>query len=272
MAAADNDVARLDAAIAALSAQRALLGDAAVDLAVATLRAQIAALRGDADAHALRQVSVLFTDVVGSTALTGRLDPETRRRPARRRAGALLELVLAHDGRVMQYAGDSLLAVFGAPVARDDDAARAVAAGLAIAAEGRVIAAEVVARHGLAGFDIDVRVGVHTGGVLLGGGIDGEHSVRGAAVAIAARMEQSAPPGRVRISQDTYRLVRGRFRMEAQPPLLIKGRDEPMLIRPGGRRGDRRAAGRARRASKACARRWSAARRSCSSCSRRCWP
>jgi class 3 adenylate cyclase len=75
-------------------------------------------------------------------------------------------VVRAHSGKVLQYAGDSLLAAFGAEVVQEDDAERAVSCGLALLAEARSIEAEVQARHRLQGFDI--RVGVHTGAVLLG--------------------------------------------------------------------------------------------------------
>ena len=73
-----------------------------------------------------------------------------------------------------------------------------------------------------------MRVGVHTGGVLLGGRVDAKESIRGQAVNIAARMEQTAPPGGLRISHDTYRHVRGVFTVEPQPPLAVKGVDEPI--------------------------------------------
>ena len=74
-----------------------------------------------------------------------------------------------------------------------------------------------------------VRVGVHTGEVLLGGGVDAEGSIRGQAVNIAARMEQTAPSGGLRISHDTYRHVRGVFTVETQPPLTVKGVDQPIV-------------------------------------------
>jgi predicted ATPase len=78
----------------------------------------------------------------------------------------------------------------------------------------------------VAGFD--VRVGAHTGRVLLGGGVDAEGTIRGFTVNIAARMEQSAPVGALRISHDTWRQVRGVFEVQAQPPLQVKGQDEPL--------------------------------------------
>lgn len=222
------DAAQLHATIATLEAQRALLGDAVVDTALAPLRAQLAALQAAPaePAQALRLVSILFMDVVGSTALSRRLDPEETSAVMDGTLTRCTAHVVAHGGRVLQYAGDNLLAVFGADEAREDDAERAVRCGLALVAEGGAIGAEVLARHGHAGFH--VRVGVHTGSVLLGGGVDAEGSIRGMPVNVAARMEQTAPPGGLRISQDTWHLVRGLFDAQAQPPIEVKGLEEPV--------------------------------------------
>ena len=137
----------------------------------------------------------------------------------------LAALVEKHGGKVLKYAGDSILAVFGADEAREDDAERAVSCGLALLALGKVLGAEVQAALGHSSFD--VRVGIHTGDVLLGGGVDLEGAIRGIAVNVAARMEQTAPAGRLRISHETYAHVRGLFDVEAQAPLMVKGIDKP---------------------------------------------
>ena len=223
---------QLEAAIHAVGAQRPLLGDAVVDAMLAPARARLAALAVQltppADpAQALRQVSILFLDVVGSTALAQQLDPEAVSAvmdDALTRGTALVE---AHRGRVLQYAGDNILAAFGADESREDDAERAVHCGPALLALGKTLGAEVLARHSRAGVGVGVFVGVHTGGVLLGGGVDADGSIRGSAVNIGARMEQSAPPGGLRISHDTYVQVRGLFEVDAQEPLLVKGVDAP---------------------------------------------
>ena len=190
------------AAIDVLEAQRALLGDGVVDMSLAALRAELASLETNAaqtpgPVQTLKQVSILFLDVVGSTTLTQRLDPEE---VSAVMDGALLRgtaIVQSHRGKVLQYAGDNFLAVFGAEEAAEDDAERAVRCGLDLLALGRALGAEVQAAHGHAGFD--VRVGVHTGGVLLGGGVDEDGTIRGLSVNVAARMEQTAPAGALRI-------------------------------------------------------------------------
>ena len=223
---------QLQAGIAALEAQRALLGYAVAEAALAPLRAKLAALPLPAappasSAQTLKQVTILFLDVVGSTTLSQDLDPEEIHIVMDGALANCTAIVESHHGKVLQYAGDSLLAVFGADEAREDDPERAVHAGLSLLEEGRRQGATVACQHGWEGFSF--RVGLHTGSVLLGGGVDAEGSIRGIAVSIAARMEQTAPAGTLRISRDTYRRVRGLFEVEAQPPLPVKGLDEPVI-------------------------------------------
>ncbi len=226
-----DELVRLESGLAALEAQRALLGDAVVDAAIGGLRAKIDALRAAASparpGQTLKQVSILFLDVVGSTTLSQQLDPEEISGVMDGALARGTAIVEAHRGRVLQYAGDNLLAAFGADEAKEDDAERAVRCGLALLVLGRTLADEVRLAHGHAGFD--VRVGIHTGGVLLGGGVDEGDSIRGIAVNIAARMEQTAPPGALRISHDTYVQVRGVFDVAQQEPLAIKGVDAPVV-------------------------------------------
>ena len=223
-----NDWHTLETAMHALEAQRAVLGDQVVDQGLEVLRTRLELLRNAPpdDAQRLKQVTVLFMDVVGSTRLSQRLDPEDIHAVLDDTLAAATRIVQAHKGKVLQYAGDSLLAVFGAEQAAEDDPESAVRAGLALLDEGHRRAALVAQQHGPSEFNL--RVGVHTGSVLLGGGVASEASIRGTAVHIAARMEQTAPAGALRISHDTYRQVRGRFDVEAQVPIPIKGMDEPL--------------------------------------------
>lgn len=221
-----DELERLRAAIAALESQRALLGNAVVDAALAPMRERLARLGTPSPEQSRRQVSVLFLDVVGSTALSARLDPEDVHAVMDGLLESCTRCVSAHGGRVLQYAGDNLLAAFGAERAREDDAERAVLCGLALLAEGRSLQERVLAEHGHDG--CNVRVGIHTGTVLLGGGVDEEGTIRGQAVNIAARMEQTALPGSLRISHDTWLLVRGAFEAAPQPPLQVKGNEAPL--------------------------------------------
>ncbi len=134
---------QLEHAIATLQAQRALLGDAVLDLALAPLRAQLAVLRSAGAIQQLNLVSVLFLDVVGSTALAGRLDPEDIQAVMDGMLAALTQVVDQHGGRVLQYAGDSLLAAFGVDEVHEDDAERAVLCGLALLRQAGLQAARV---------------------------------------------------------------------------------------------------------------------------------
>ena len=218
---------QLQAAIAALEAQRALLGDAVADTALAPLRRELAALQAPAaGAQQLKQVSVLFVDVVGSTAIGQQLDPETIHAVMDSALERFTAVVQSEGGRVLQYTGDGMLAAFGTELASEDDVECAIRAGLGIVESARQHAPQARQQHGVP--DFNVRVGVHTGRVLLGGGVDAEGSIRGATVNVAARMEQSAPPGRVRISHDSWRHVRGLFEAEEQEPISVKGVAQPM--------------------------------------------
>jgi class 3 adenylate cyclase/tetratricopeptide (TPR) repeat protein len=173
-----------------------------------------------------RQMSVLFLDVVGSTALSRSLDPEDFHEIMDSALKCLSARVAQRGGTVLHYAGDSLLAAFGVESSREDDAERAVRAGLDLLAEAKKQAGLV--EHAYAQSAFNVRVGVHTGHVMLGGGADDQRTIRGFAVNIAARLEQAAPPGSLRISQETWRHVRGMFDVEVQAPLQVKGQDEPV--------------------------------------------
>ncbi len=231
-------IQQIEGAIAALEAQRSVLGDAVTDLAVEPLRARLTYLR---ERHArpapsLRQVSVLFMDVVGSTELTRELGNEEAGMLLRDALARFAACVEAQRGRVLRFQGDGLKAAFGVDAAREDSAAAAVRAGLAILAAARDFAA--AARDALAGRPFAVRVGVSTGDAVLGAGIEAENSVTGDVVHLAARMEQTAPAGGLRISADTHAQVRGIFDVAEDAPIKVKGVADP--LRTWVVRGERR--------------------------------
>lgn len=225
-----REIEQLQAGIAALEAQRGQLGDALVDAMLAPVRARLAALGDTAPPpgadQAFKQVSILCLDVAGATLLAARLGPKTSGEVLDGALARASTVVEAHRGRLLRHGGDGLVAVFGAPEAREDDAERAVLCGLALLDLGRTVGAEVQAAHGHAG--VDLRVGIHTGSVLLGGGEHVGDSFRGVAVDIAARMPQTAPAGGLRISHDTAALVRGMFELAPQEPMVVKGLDTPL--------------------------------------------
>lgn len=230
----------LDAAIADLEARRAALGDAVVDAAIAALRAQSAWVPTAGSSLApspapppvptttarLRQVSVLFADIAESTAMLGRVGAEDAMDLLGGALQSFADAVRQWDGEVLRFTGDGLKAAFGTQGLREDEAECAVRAGLQILDDAARHAERVAAEFGFGGFG--ARVGIHTGPVLLGGGVEAERSAMGHAVNLAARMEQSAPVGRLRISDSTWAQVRGLFDAEEQPPLIVKGHAEPL--------------------------------------------
>jgi class 3 adenylate cyclase/tetratricopeptide (TPR) repeat protein len=149
----------------------------------------------------------MFCDLVGSTELSGQLDPEELREIVRAYQAACAEVIARFDGYIAQYLGDGLLVYFGFPKAHDDDARRAVYAGLGIVHAVERLALGNARR-------VAVRIGVHTGLVVVGGVGTGDRQERlalGETPNIAARLQALAAPDSVVISAATYRLVQGFF-------------------------------------------------------------
>ena len=190
-----------------------------------------------------RVVTMLFCDIQGSTALAEQLDPEEWTEIVNSAFEQMIRPVYKYEGTVARLMGDGLLAFFGAPMAHEDDPRRAVLAGLAIV-EGIRGWRETQA----AARELDVRVGINTGLVVVGAvGSDLrlEYSAIGDAINLAARMEQTAAPGTVRIAEDTYRLVADQFEMEPLGGVDVKGKAQPVMAYRVLRRvglGHRRAA------------------------------
>jgi class 3 adenylate cyclase len=172
-----------------------------------------------------RQLTVLFCDLVGSTELSARLDPEDMGQVIRAYQGCCAEVVKRWDGHVAKFMGDGVLVYFGYPHAHEDDAERAVRAGLELAdAVGRLA---VPSDETLAS-----RVGIATGlamvGDLLGEGAADQDAVVGETPNLAARLQVLAEPGNVVISQSTRRLVGGLFELHDLGPQRLKGFAEPL--------------------------------------------
>ena len=170
-----------------------------------------------------RQLTVLFADVVGATALSGRLDPEALRDVLRVYQGICIESVTRYAGNVNQYIGDGVVAFFGHPIAHDNDAERAILAGLAIIAGIGKLGQSLSVNGEPA---IEVRVGIHTGLVVVGamgeGGGNLHHAI-GETPNLAARIQGEAAPNSVCISAATLGLVANRFHVRALGPRQLKG-------------------------------------------------
>ncbi len=173
-------------------------------------------------AHAgeIRRLTILFADLVDSTVLSTRVEPERYRTLVGRYREEVLRIVDRYEGHIESTKGDGLLAVFGHPKAHEDDPRRAILAGLAIArAVSRI--AEISKRRW--GIEIAVRVGVHRGKVYLDTESD---DVYGLAANLAARVSSLAPPGAVVVSDAVESLVRNTFELEALQPAAVKGVEE----------------------------------------------
>lgn len=216
---------KLKTAITALNAQRALIGDATVDAMLSPAREKLAALQvqiAPAPAEERRLITILFTDVVGSTAFAERLDPEEWRDIVAKLHETVGNAISQQHGAVAQYLGDGLLAFFGAKGSHEQDPENAIRAAL----EAQTAVAKLDRAN-----PIQIRVGIHTGLVIvgeLGAESHKEFSATGDAMNLAARLQSAAPPGGILISEDTYRYVRGVFDVTPQPPLTVKGKREPL--------------------------------------------
>ncbi len=174
---------------------------------------------------ARRQLTVMFCDLVGSTAMSARLDPEDLREVIRAYQDACSGAVARYDGFVAKFMGDGVLAYFGFPRAHEDDAERAVRAGLDIVAA--IAKLETSAKETLR-----VRIGVATGivvvGDLVGQGTAQEQSVVGDTPNLAARLQVLAEPGSLVIAESTRRLLGKTFELSALGPQLPRGFDTPV--------------------------------------------
>jgi class 3 adenylate cyclase/tetratricopeptide (TPR) repeat protein len=177
-----------------------------------------------------RQLTVLFCDLVDSTALAGQLDPEDLREIIRAYQTACATVIERLEGHIAQYLGDGLLVYFGYPQAHEDDAQRAGGAGLGILEAMRLLNARLEQERGLR---LAVRIGVHTGPVVvgaMGGGARQEHLALGETPNIAARLQGLAAPNTVVISAATLGLIAGFFLCQALGEHVLKGVDAPLQV------------------------------------------
>src|SRR5206468_827058 len=199
-----------------------------------------------------RQLTVIFCDLVGSTALSERLDPEELREVVRAYQEVCTQVISRYEGHIAQYLGDGLLVYFGYPVAHEDDVQRTVRAGLeivekihALGAPSSASAAEenraatvrerptdrLLTRAALS--PLQVRIGIHTGLVVvggIGGGGKREQLALGATPNIAARVQGIAEPDTVVISAATHRLIEGYFTCRALGAQTLKGISTPVPV------------------------------------------
>lgn len=175
-----------------------------------------------------RQITVLFCDMVGSTALSQRLDPEELRDLTHRYQEACATVIERYGGYIARYMGDGVLAYFGYPMAHEDDAERAVRAGLDMAPA----MAPIRGAFADGDFRISVRVGIATGlvvaGDIIGDGEAREQTVVGETPNLAAKLQAAAPPDGVVVAASTRALIGESFECEDMPPVEVKGLSAPI--------------------------------------------
>jgi class 3 adenylate cyclase/tetratricopeptide (TPR) repeat protein len=174
-------------------------------------------------AEARKTVTIVFSDVAGSTSLGERLDPETLRRVMERYFAEMRSVLERHGGTVEKFIGDAVMAAFGIPATHEDDALRAVRAAAEMGDRLADLNEEFERERGIS---LEVRTGVDTGEVVTGDPSGGQFYATGDAVNVAARLEQAAEPGEVLLGEQTYRLVQDAVRVELVGPLRLKGKAE----------------------------------------------
>lgn len=220
-------------AIAGLEAQRALLGDAVADSAIAALRQKLDGLddgrppsvRSDPEGER-KLVTIMFADLSGFTSLSERLDPEDVREIVNTCFEELVPIVERHGGVIDKFMGDAIMALFGARVANEDDPQRALNAALEMTDALNGIAA----RREL---PLGIHFGINTGPVVTGVvGSSGQHaySVMGDAVNLAARLEDQSETGEILVGPATRRQAAAQFEFEERPPVTLKGKGQPVPI------------------------------------------
>jgi class 3 adenylate cyclase/tetratricopeptide (TPR) repeat protein len=185
--------------------------------------ARLVAARGEER----KPVTVLFTDVAGSTALAERLEPEAVRRVMLSYFDAVTRVVSRHGGTIEKFIGDAVMAVFGAPVALEDHALRAVRAAQELKQELTTVNDELRREWGVR---IAVRTGINSGEVVAGDASAGQVLVTGDAVNVAARLQQAAAPGETLIGDLTRTLLGGAVEVEPLEPLPVRGKSEPLTV------------------------------------------
>ncbi|MFL5948882.1 MAG: ATP-binding protein [Gaiellaceae bacterium] len=170
-----------------------------------------------------KTVTIVFSDLQGSTALGERLDSEALREVMSRYFDEMRGALELHGGTIEKYIGDAIMAVFGLPVVREDDALRAVRAAAEMKRRLAALNDELMSKWGV---ELRNRTGVNTGEVVAGDPSTGQRLVTGDTVNTAARLEQAAPVLEVLLGEPTFKLVRKAVEVEAVEPLQLKGKAE----------------------------------------------
>jgi class 3 adenylate cyclase/tetratricopeptide (TPR) repeat protein len=221
-----TDRVQLEQTIAHLETQRTVLGNAAVDVAIAGVKDRLQSIVKSHYSGERKLVTIMFADISGFTALAEKMDPEIVRDTMNRCFDHLVPCVKRYDGTIDKFIGDEIMALFGAPQAHENDPERALRSAI----EMQSALARFNAEHNM---QLGIHFGINTGLVLAGAiGSSGQqaYSVIGDAVNLASRLEDISERGQILVGPDTYRLTAALFNFEALPPTSIKGKSEFVTI------------------------------------------
>ena len=174
-----------------------------------------------------RRATVLFADISGYTAIAEQLDPEVTKSLVDRALKRLSREVTDRGGHIDKLIGDNVMAIFGAPVAHEDDPERAVRAGLAMQSAMSEVNADLEARAASRGIELTLRVGINSGEVLAGA-VGDQYTVIGDAVNVAARLETESTVGAVTVGESTRRSTTAAIEYRELEPLRLKGKSQPI--------------------------------------------
>jgi class 3 adenylate cyclase/tetratricopeptide (TPR) repeat protein len=226
-----SDYQKLKEGIAALEAQRSILGDDVVEVALTPMREKLAALEQvELSKSALtaerKLVTIMFADVSGFTAMAEKMDPESVREVMNGCFERLVPVIEKYEGTVDKFMGDGIMVLFGAPKAHENDAERALRSALDMMEALNQF-------NGEGGTNLALHFGISTG-LVIAGGIGTrdrqEYSVMGDAVNLAARLEDASDSGMIFVGSNTYELTAPLFEFESLPPIQVKGKAEPVPI------------------------------------------
>lgn len=262
----EEQISQLRSAISAQESLRATLGDGVVEVTLQALRLQLDSLLAEQQAAAQpkpgptpeavlaqlqsyvpkqladktraaghiegerRQVTVFFADISGFTALSERLDPEDVAGLTNDCLKELAQAVYQYEGMVDKFIGDCIMAVFGAPIALEDDAENALRATIAMRENLQKFNRRWIEKLGQ---PLDIHIGVNTGMVIagiIGNDLRMSYTVMGDTVNVASRLENAAKAGQIFVSRNTYRLTRGAFAFQEMDPIKVKGKQEPLTV------------------------------------------
>lgn len=222
----------IEKAIQTIQQNQAVLGSDVAETAVFALRRQLTSPHLNRQPHQRKQVTILFADISGFTAMAEAVDAEDVNNVMNALWEQLDRAIIGHGGHIDKHMGDGVMAMWGAETAREDDPEQAIWAALEMQQkiqDWRQAVQEFPLLDRKPA-DISIRIGVHTGPVLLGYlGTTGEYTAIGDTVNVASRLEENAPPGGILISQGTYQHVRGRFDVRSLGSMVLKGKADPVV-------------------------------------------